>query len=222
MPAIKNILEGRSSRVIRVLLTNWPKSWDLRSLAKEADVTLGTAQRVANTLLKEKYALRESKRGEFRLMDPVRLLRRWAAYTDFTSRHKFIHYYTFEQEIETFLELIKSKNGPEYALTTLVGALQVAPPVRPTDLYLYIKSEEDAKKWAELLGLKPVEKAGNIIFVIPDDPHLFYHSQDINGIKIVSNIQLYVDLFNYPGRGEEAAAELVKKIEKEWAKKRFE
>jgi hypothetical protein len=166
--------------------------------------------------------LRERKRGELRLMDPFRLLRRWAAYNDFNSRHGFVYYYTSEQEIERFLDKIKSKKGPRYALTTLVGALQVAPYVRPTNVFLYVRSDKDAEKWAKLLDLRPTERGGNIIFTIPDDPHVFYGSRDIDGISVVSNIQLYVDLFNYPARGEEAADELMRRIEKKWAKKRFE
>jgi len=220
MPEAKNIFEGKASRVIRVLLINWPKTWDLRTLAKEANVSLFTTQAVANTLLKDNYAIRERKRGELKLMNPVTVLKRWAAYNDFRKRHVYVHYYTFEQDIGKFLEQMKSKKGPEYALTTLVGALQIAPYVRPTDIYLYVKSEEDAKKWAHLLDLKPVERAGNIAFVVPDDPEIFYGSQSINGVNIVSDVQLYVDILNYPGRGEEAAGELFKKIEKEWAKKR--
>ncbi|MEW5996113.1 MAG: type IV toxin-antitoxin system AbiEi family antitoxin [Candidatus Micrarchaeota archaeon] len=219
MVEAKNMFEGKASRVVRVLLVKWPKTWDLRNLAKEAQVSLGTAQAVVNTLLKENYAIRESKRGEFKLMNPWTLLKRWAAYNTYNRRHKFVHYYTSEQEIEKFLEKMKSKKGPPYALTTLVGALQVAPYVRPTNIHLYVQSEQDARKWAELLELQPTEQAGNIIFAIPDDSSIFYGVRDIGGIKVVSNIQLYVDLLNYPARGEEAAEQLYKKIEKEWAGK---
>lgn len=218
----KNPFEGRSSRVIRVLLVNWPKSWALRALAKEANVAVGTVQRVINTLLKENYVVRERRRGELRLMDPLRLLRRWAAYNDFVSRHELVYYYSSEQVIEKFLNKLKSKKGPKYALTALAGALLVAPFVRPTNVFLYIQSKEDVKKWATLLSLRPSEEGGNIVFVIPDDSSVFCGNQSINGINVVSNIQLYVDLFNYPARGEEAASELVKKIEKEFAKERFE
>ena len=221
MVETKNIYEGKASRVVRVLLVNWPKTWDLRTLAKEADVTLGTAQGVASNLLKENYAIRESQRGQFKLMNPWALLKRWAAHNNFVRRHQFVHYYTFEQEIEKFLEQIKSKSdkAPKYALTTLVGALKVAPYVRPTNIYLYVQSKEDAKKWGGLLNLSPIETSGNIIFVVPDDSNVFYGTQTIDGIKVVSKVQLYVDLLNYAGRGEEAAEALYKKIEKEWAQK---
>ena len=97
--------------------------------------------------------------------------------------------------------------------------MQVAPYVRPTNIYLYVQSEKDAKTLATLLELEPVEGTGNIIFAIPDDPAVFYGVQKINKLSIVSNVQLCVDLLNYAGRGEEAAGELFKKIERGWAKK---
>jgi len=222
MAEVKNLFADKASRVIRVLLVNWPKSWGLRNLAKEAGVALGTAQAVSSTLLKDNYALRESKRGEIRVMDPSMLLRRWGAFNNYNNSSQFVHYHTFEQEIEKFLAQIKSKKGPQYALTTLVGALQVAPYVRPTNVHLYVRSVEDAKKWAELLDLKPTESGGNIIFAIPNDPHVFYGIRNIDGVSVVCDVQLYIDLFNYPARGEEAAGELIKKIEKEWAKMRFD
>jgi len=214
-----NLFADKASCIIRVLLVNYPKTWNLRELAKEAGVTLSWTSEVSNALIRGRYAIRESKRGELKMMDPMGLLRRWAAYNNYSGRHKFVHYYSYEQEIEKFVGQLKSKKGPQYALTTLVGALQVAPYVRPTNVHIYVKSEDDAKRWAKLLDLKPTEEGGNIIFAIPDDSGVFYGVQNVNGINVVSNIQLYVDLLNYPARGEEAAGELIKKIEREWVKK---
>ncbi len=219
MVEIKNLFEMSASRIIRVLLVKWPKTWDLRSLAKESGVSLGTAHTVAHTLLKGKYAIRESHRGEFKIINPWVLLKRWGAYNQYNNRHRFVHYYSYEHDMGKFLEQVKTKSGPSYALTTLVGALQVAPYVRPTNIHIYVQSEKDAKQWAKLLDLAPIEETGNIIFAIPDDDHIFYGSQNINGINVVSNVQLYVDLLNYPARGEEAAEALYKKIEKDWIKK---
>ncbi|MEW6528257.1 MAG: type IV toxin-antitoxin system AbiEi family antitoxin [Candidatus Micrarchaeota archaeon] len=216
MIGVRNIFEGKACNVIRVLLVNWPRSWDLRSLAHEAGVSLYTIQAVTNNLLKEKYAIRESKRGEFKLMNPEILLKRWAAYNNFSARHLFIQYYTFEQEIDKFVERLKEVKEPRYAITSLAGALQVAPYVRPTNIYLYTGSEKDAEAIAKKLDLKHVETSGNVIFVVPDNEHIFYGLQNINNVSVVSNIQLYVDLLNYAGRGEEAAGELLKKINKNW------
>ncbi len=114
------------------------------------------------------------------------------------------------------MKSLKAKKGPEYAFTALAGALLIAPFVRPTNAHIYVKTEEDAKNWANLLGLIPVEENGNVKFAIPKDEGVFYGSRTINGANVISYVQLYVDLLNYPGRGEEAAAEVKKVIEKRW------
>ncbi len=36
------------------------------------------------------------------------------------------------------------------------------------------------------------------------------------GVNVVSKVRLYVDLFNFPARGEEAAGVLLESIEKDW------
>jgi len=35
-------------------------------------------------------------------------------------------------------------------------------------------------------------------------------------VNVVSKVQLYIDLFNYPARGEEAAEIVLRALEKEW------
>jgi hypothetical protein len=49
---------------------------------------------------------------------------------------------------------------------------------------------------------------GNVFLVEPYDQGVFYGIQRRNGIAIASSVQLYVDLFNYPARGREAADHL--------------
>ena len=39
----------------------------------------------------------------------------------------------------------------------------------------------------------------------PYDKGVFYGVQDVNGVSVVSDVQLYLDLKKYRGRGEEAA-----------------
>lgn len=83
---------------------------------------------------------------------------------------------------------------------------------------MYIWKGSDAGKLAHELGLMPVEENGNVKFAIAPSNGIFYGAQEIDGIRVVSDIQLYVDLYNYPARGREAADELWKNIEKRWDK----
>ena len=216
MTGVKNMLTGKSENVIRVLLVDYPKTWKLRDLAKAANVSLRWASVVSKRLIKERIAIRESERAELKLMTPKDLLRRWANYQNFIANAKFLEYYSKEEDISKLFEKFKDKKGPEYAFTALAGALLTAPFVRPANAHIYIKTEEDAKNWANLLSLIPVEENGNVKFAIPKDEEVFYGSRTINGINVISDVQLYVDLLNYPGRGEEAAVEVKKVIEKRW------
>lgn len=217
---VGNLFSKKATDIIRVLLVNFPKTWALRDLAKESGTALGYTSRVANTLIHQRLALRDSARSELKLMAPEDLLRRWATYAHFVANTAFVEYYTSEQDIGIFLNRLKGLKTGEYALTGLAGALLVEPFVRPTNTHIYIIKESDAGKLAHGLGLMPVEENGNVKFAIAPGNGIFYGTQEIGGIRVVSDIQLYADLYNYPARGREAADELWKKIEKRWDKSR--
>ena len=95
------------------MLIDPSKTWTLKELAKEVDVSLGYAHKVVFTLNEMGY-MERNKDNRIVLIDPLRLLRRWAAYYDYTSMNKFLDYYIFEREIDGFLEKLK---GVKYALT---------------------------------------------------------------------------------------------------------
>ncbi len=149
------------ARVFRVILTGYPKAWRLRDLSAEAGVSLRWAGVVANALIRERLAARESSRSEIKLMSPYDLLRRWANFHNFVANTEFLEYYTREKDVSRFLDSFKGKSGPEYAVTGLAGALKVAPYVRPANVHVYVRKEEDAEKWAMLLKLMPIEDAEN-------------------------------------------------------------
>ena len=45
---------------------------------------------------------------------------------------------------------------------------------------------------------------------------VFYGVSQVAGVNVVSKVQLYVDIFNYPARGEEAADIVLRVLEKQW------
>ncbi|MDO8339145.1 MAG: type IV toxin-antitoxin system AbiEi family antitoxin [Candidatus Burarchaeum sp.] len=211
-----NLFVGKASSIIRVLLVNNPKTWTLRELAKESGVSLGWTSKVSEALIRERLAIRDSERAELKLIAPEDLLRRWASFTNFEAHNGFINYYSAEPDISKFLSSFKGMGGPDYAITGLAGALLTAPLVKPSNTHIYVRSEGDAKAWAQLLGLSPVESDGNVKFAVAADKSTFYGSHLVNGVRIVSDVQLFVDLFNYPNTGREAAEEIFKVIERRW------
>lgn len=151
--------------------------------------------------------------------DPVRLMQKWAVYHSYVSANTFLRYHTFETSIEAFLSKMKEVDEPEYALTVLAGAYVVAPYVRPTTVHFYIKQREKAKIWVESLDPRPVETGGNISIVLPYDEGVFYGASEVNGLNVVSKVQLFIDLFNYPARGEEAAEAILRELNKQWSRR---
>ena len=214
-----NLFSGKAEDILRVLLVKYPKTWTLREICKEAKVSLRWASVVSRALINERVALRDSSRGGLKVMAPVDLLRRWANYRNFAANTRFLDYYMADDDISILFTRFKNKQGPDYAFTCLAGAVLSAPFVRPMSAHIYVKDEKDAKYWANTVGLKPIEKGGNVKFAIAGASDVFYGSYLIHDTRVVSDVQLYVDLLNYPGRGEEAAGEIMKKIEAKWKSK---
>jgi len=215
MRKTKNIFSSKASRILRVLLTHPYEGWTVEDLSKEAEVSLGFTHAVAMSLIDQGHVYRDSS-YRLRVSDPVKLIQRWAAYHNYTSMNTFLRYHTFEKNIEVFLSNMKEANDLDYALTVLAGAHVVAPYVRPTTVHFYVKQEKKAETWVELLNLRPVEKGGNVSLVLPYDEGVFYGVTQVGGVNVVNKVQLYIDLFNYPARGEEAAEIVLRALEKEW------
>ena len=225
---VKNIFSAKSARVLRVLLVNAAKNWNERELAKEAEVSSGLVHYVCKSLIELGY-LSRSAQNRLVLVDPVRLLKRWAAYHQYDKVNTFLDYYTFEREVDRFIQKLSTIKKSRYALTALAGAALIAPHVRPVDVHMYVYNKEDVVVMAKALDLQPIPKGGNVKFVIPYDTGVFYGLQTVNirisdevisVVNVVSNVQLFVDLYNFPARGEEAASHLLEHILKEWHEKR--
>jgi len=221
---VRNVFEAKSSRIVRVLLTNPDKTWILREIAKESQVSLGMAYYVTSALIQMALATRDET-NRVVLTDPHRLLRQWAASHNYLFLNMFSEYYTFDTELQTFFSRLARVPAPlseKYALTLHAAAWTIAPYVRPNDFHIYIRpevSDREEKKISKSLNISPVEKTGNVKLVTPYDEGVFYNSIIIKKIRIVSPVQLYVDLFNHPGRGEEAAEKILAKVSEEWRTK---
>ena len=226
--AVKNIFSAKSARILRVLLVNIARDWNERELAKEAMVSRGLVHYVCRSLIELGY-LSRNERNRLVLVDPMRLLKRWAAYHQYDKMNTFLEYYTFEREVDRFIKQLSTVSNFSYALTVLAGAYLIAPHVRPVDVHMYVHSKENAVAIAKALNLQPIPRGGNVKFVLPYDEGVFYGKQNasvwisdqvVNAVNVVSSVQLYVDLYNFPARGEEAASHLLEYILKEWQEKR--
>jgi len=207
--SVRNIFSPKATRIVRILLTNPEKEWSIFSLSDEAKTAYGHTYRVTKTLMKLALC-RQTETSKVKVANPGELLSRWAAYHDFSLLNDVDAYYSMERELDTLLGELPSvvKDGLRYALTLHAGASLTAPYVRPASLHIYIEDEKEIL--VKRLGLQPTEMGGNVYLARPYDDGVFYGLQKVREVCIVSNIQLYVDLYNYPARGREAAEHLRK------------
>ena len=94
---------------------------------------------------------------------------------------------------------------------------RLAPFVRYHRIHCYV--EGNINDLTERLDLKSVTSGENIIFMNPSDDGVFYNSQRIERVNLVSPIQLYLDLNTLSHRGKEAADFIYNEVIKsKWGK----
>ena len=207
-----NVFSPIASRIARVLLVNPKHEWSILGLSKEAKTGYGHTYRVVKTLLRMGLC-RQTETNRVVVANPGELLTRWAGYYDFALLNKVNAYYSLEADLDGFTKRLSAVDEPHlrYALTLQAGVSLVTPYVRPVNIHLYVDPEK-LSAWQELLGLQLTELGGNVFLVEPYDEGVFYKVQRVRGINVVSSVQLYIDLYNYPARGREAAEHLRKEV----------
>jgi hypothetical protein len=206
---LKSIFSPKSSRILRVLLNNPGEKWYVKDLAKEAEVSLGLVSYVKNNLMNYEY-IKEAEKQKIYLCEPDALLNKWTENYDY-KKNKLMYYYSLDdiKDIEIKLaDYCKSKNI-RYAFSLTSGSSLIAPFLRYNVVFAYIDSSIESIK--NDLNWKEVTTGANISILDPYDEGIFYGLQEINGLKVVSDVQLYLDLKSYKKRGEEAAEFLIEK-----------
>jgi len=197
-----SLFKIKASRVLRVLLFNPNMYWKIVPLAKEAKVSVGHVYNVKEELLNRELAVVDN-RG-MRLSEPESLLQEWCNNYQFEGT-QIQSFYSLSKmaQLEKQIEEVCSKEKVRYALSGFAGAARLAPFVRYHRIHCYVESSID--DLAKRLDLKSVTSGENIIFMNPSDDGVFYHTQRIDGVHLVSPIQLYLDLNTLSDRGKEAA-----------------
>jgi hypothetical protein len=214
---LTSLYSPRASRVLRVLMNNPGRTWKIQDIANEARVSLGQIANVKKLLLDREWITRQNG---FLLTEPWKLLEDWSnAYTYRKNQTRNFYSLRSIPEIETDLARVCSEKGIEYALTGFSGAARFATAVRYNRAMAYVSTmPEDV---VSLLNLKEVESGANVMLLEPYDEGVFYGTEVIDDIRIVSPLQIYLDLKSYKGRGEEAAEVLLRDVIKpKWSKEK--
>lgn len=211
---LRSIFAPRASRILRVLLENPKESWQVQQLAGDAGVSLGLAFKVKTRLLGLEYA-RERSEG-IELAKPEDLLREWGTAYQIRKRQQMDFYAPGDPpELEAALRKYCERRKIRYALALFSGAARVAPFARYARGFAYVGG--DLGDVAEALGWKPVPSGPNFTLLSAYDEGVWYGVRKVGGEVVVSDVQLYLDLVSYKGRGEEVATFILEqKLRPRW------
>lgn len=206
---LRSLFTAKASRILSVLLTDPRRSWKVLPLAKEAGVSLGQASNVKKLLEDREWVERTTK--GLRLSHPKDVLAAWGGAYSF-GKNRIRDYYSFMQpaEIEAKLKEISRERGVSFALTGFSAAARLAPAVRSQRVMAYVEGHPE--EIARRLELKEVASGANVSLVQPADRGVFIGVREVEGQRIVSPVQVYLDLKSMKGRGEEAAETILERI----------
>jgi len=212
---LRSVFSPKSTRLLRVLLNESKKSWYVKDLAKEANLSLGQVSKLKNRLLDYDY-LEETSDRKLRFRRAESLLRKWSDKYSYTENQVSTFYTMLDfKDIEQDIRLAAEANRMEYAFTMNSGAIRVAPFVRDNVVFAYIN--RDISELSKDLDLKEVESGANVMLMNPYDEGVFYYKQQIDNAWVVSDVQLFLDLNRYKKRGEEAAEFIMKeRLQPRW------
>lgn len=197
-----------SSRIARALLEEPARRWQVSELARVTGVSLGQVSSVTRRLIDEEYVTRAGHR--LRLANPGGVLDAWQEDPRASLTQASVGYYSFEQDPKRLMRRVAQAAAERrwtYAVTSFAAASLIAPFVRGVGaVEWYLGGGADARAWAKALDLRPAEAGANALVRVPRDPGVFYRAQTVEGVTVVGNVQLYLDLAREPGLGKEQAA----------------
>ena len=215
---IVDLFSPKSSRIVRAMLAQPVKGWQVRELAVHPDieVSAGLVAKVKQTLIEESYAI-EHERLLY-LRDPVGLLENWTKSYSGPAEQIPMFFRGNTEDAEQAVAQWCQDNDIAFALGGLSAAWRLAPEVRHNVAVVYVESHgfdrEMLKKLESYQGGKPVETGANLLLWCPYDRSVFVgsHRQSKNGLPVTSAIQTYLDLKHLGGRGEEAATAVYERL----------
>jgi len=210
---LRSLYSPKAERVLRVLLAAGRRSWRMQELADEANVSLGQAANVKKILSNREWA--EAVAGGFRLRSlddgVLPILTEWIENYR-VERNDAREYYSLKPVPQTEAELVDASRRikARLAFTGFSGAVRFAPAVRYQRVTAYVLG--DLPALADRLGLKPVSSGANVTLAEPSDEGVFYGMKQVEGAPVVGPVQLYLDLMQNKGRGEEAASAILEEV----------
>jgi hypothetical protein len=201
----RTLFNDKATIPLRILLEEPGTLVTTREIAERGGMSLGWVSQILQQLHAEGYVERE-RGGGTRVVDPPRLVGEWL------QQYAFEHNAVFpfrmrELRVEDTLQLLRTLQPPlfeRYALTLDAAAAALTGERRPKQLHVYLPDlAHDRRRaldvWSEALQLRPAGYDADCFLVAPTYTHAaFFGIHRAEGLRVVSDLQLYLDLFHYP------------------------
>jgi hypothetical protein len=201
----------KASLILRVALEERNRPWGVREIAQAAGLDPGFVSRMMRELVQRGYFEKEGRK--FKLLDAKSLLEDWVSAYDY-RKNEGHGYFCMADNPGEILDRLRNVEGHKslmHALSFQAGANLVAPHSVYNEVHIYLRDESGRKSLAQRLKLREVERGANVILCHPHYKHSAFHGMhQIDGLWVVSDLQLYLDLYKYPLRGLEQAEYLYK------------
>lgn len=200
----------KASLLLRYLLDRSGHAGGVREIAAAAGLSPGYVSKVIRAAEKLNYISIDSRKRAS-LRNIREMLSDWSAFYNWQRN-----------EVESFFMLPRPNERIDHALKhAMAGHLNCAlslhagnnlvEPYAQSDVWhLYVGEQEASNRIKNALRLEPVARnAGNVVLMRPYyRESVFRGAREVKGFRVVSDLQLYLDLRHYPVRGLEAAEEI--------------
>lgn len=206
---VKSLFGLKSSRMLRLMLNNPVRTWQVKELAAKTELSLGQVSNIRRALLDQQYAL-ESEQGGIQLTQPGALLGDWVKSYKKNIINKESGFYSLlnsDERIDAIKAAISEakEKGAEVMLSGLSAARWLAPYAKSSTENFYAD-----KKGIEILKrhlmLESVSMGPNVIIAEPKDSFVFKEGLECApSLKCSNAIQTFLDLYIAGEREQEAA-----------------
>ena len=212
----KNIFADKATLILRKMLQEPQRKWVVRDFNGPKGVSLGLTQQVLEIMAQKGYVERVKKGPDsYTLLTyPDKLIKEWIEAYKF-ELNPVSTYYTHDKDILKKMKLALKNRA--YALTLHTGANLLTSYVKTDHVYIYLDTDnwdKDILSIRQQLDLKELVQGGNVHFIKPFyKASIFTDKQMIEGFFVVSNLQLFLDLYHFQPRGREHAEFLKEQLE---------
>lgn len=217
VPTPCNPFADKASLILRAMMRTPSRGWGVREIADEVGISVGLASMTTEEIVRRGYA--EVTEGKVSLRDSGSALQDWVSVPRWRYNKVLSYQVPFEPEeiLEAAAPAVVNAIPAPTALTQLAGLDLYASHVRGHgQVHLYLSGEAipaaRAAVEARVHGT-PVRDGGNFHLVQPSaKTSTLFGLREIKGLPVVSPVQLFLDLSQYPVRGPEAATMLLRTV----------